>query len=46
VEGSTNAGVFETYYVEKMLALPTLEAGQVVVMDNLYAYKGQRVKDL
>ena len=44
VEGSTNAVVFETY-VEKMLA-PTLQPGQIVVMDNLSAHKGQRVKEL
>jgi transposase len=44
VEGSTNAVVFETY-VEKMLA-PTLEPGQIVVVDNLSAHKGQRVKEL
>ncbi len=36
--------VFETY-VEKVLA-PTLEPGQIVVMDNLSAHKGQRVKEL
>ena len=40
VEGSTNAVVFETY-VEKMLA-PTLQPGQIVVMDNLSAHKGER----
>jgi ABC-type cobalamin transport system ATPase subunit len=33
VEGSTNREVFEAY-VERILA-PTLEAGQVVIMDNL-----------
>jgi transposase len=44
VEGSTNATVFETY-VEKILT-PTLEPGQIVVMDNLSAHKGQRVKEL
>jgi hypothetical protein len=33
VEGSTNQGVFEAY-VEHVLA-PTLEAGQLVIMDNL-----------
>ena len=40
VEGSTNAVVFETY-IEKILT-PTLEPGQIVVMDNLSAHKGQR----
>ena len=44
VEGSTNAVVFETY-IEKILT-PTLEPGQIVVMDNLSAHKGQRVKEL
>ncbi|MCA1718219.1 MAG: transposase [Actinobacteria bacterium] len=44
VEGSTNAVVFETY-IEKILT-PTLGPGQVVVMDNLSAHKGQRVKEL
>jgi hypothetical protein len=33
VEGSTNQEVFEAY-VEHVLA-PTLEAGEVVIMDNL-----------
>ena len=44
VEGSTNAVVFETY-VEKMLA-PTLQPGQIVVMGNLSAHKGERVREL
>lgn len=44
VEGSTNAVVFETY-IEKILA-PTLEPGQIVVMDDLCAHKDQRVKEL
>ena len=44
VEGSTNAVVFETY-IEKVLT-PTLEPGQIVVMDNLCAHKGRRVKEL
>jgi transposase len=44
VEGSTNGTLFETY-LEKVL-LPTLKRGQVVVMDNLSAHKGQRVRDL
>jgi transposase len=44
VEGSTNREVFETY-VERVLA-PTLRPGQVVVMDNLTAHKGGRVKEL
>lgn len=44
VEGATTAAVFETY-VERVLA-PTLRKGQVVVMDNLSAHKGERVKQL
>jgi transposase len=44
VEGSTNGMVFETY-LEEVLC-PTLERGQVVVMDNLSAHKGERVREL
>jgi transposase len=44
VEGATNRKVFETY-VEQILA-PTLRRGQVVMMDNLTAHKGERVKEL
>jgi transposase len=36
--------VLETY-VEKILT-PTLQPGQVLVMDNLSAHKGQSVKEL
>ena len=45
VEGATTATVFESY-VEKALA-PTLPPGQIVVMmDNLSAHKGARVRKL
>jgi transposase len=44
VEGSTNREVFEAY-VEHALA-PTLEAGQVVVVDNLSAHKPARVREI
>jgi transposase len=44
VEGATTARVFETY-VERVLA-PTLRKGQVVMMDNLSAHKGERVREL
>ena len=44
VEGATNRGVFETY-LERVLA-PTLRRGQVVVMDNLTAHKGERIREL
>lgn len=44
VEGATTAAVFEGY-VEKVLA-PSLQPGQIVVMDNLSAHKGDRVRQL
>jgi len=45
VEGATtSSAVFETY-VERVLA-PTLREGQVVVMDNLSAHKGERIREL
>jgi len=44
VEGSTNTKVFETYLREVLC--PTLEEGQVVVMDNLSSHKGERVREL
>ena len=44
IEGSTTKEVFEAY-VEHLLA-PTLTTGQVVVMDNLSAQKGERVREL
>ena len=44
VEGATTRIVFETY-IEKVL-LPSLRHGQVVVMDNLSAHKGDRVRKL
>jgi transposase len=44
IEGATTALVFEAY-LERVLA-PTLRRGQVVVMDNLSAHKGERVKEL
>ena len=44
VKGSTNQEVFEAY-VEHALA-PTLEAGEVVIMDNLSAHKPARVRQL
>jgi transposase len=43
VEGATTSVVFEAY-VEQVLA-PTLRKGRVVVMDNLSAHKGQRVRE-
>ena len=44
VEGATTSVIFEAY-VEQVLA-PTLRRGQVVVMDNLSAHKGERIKEL
>jgi transposase len=44
VEGATTSAVFEAY-VEQVLA-PTLRKGQVVVMDNLSAHKGERIREL
>jgi transposase len=44
VEGATTRAVFEAY-VEEALA-PSLRSGQVVVMDNLTAHKGERVREL
>ncbi len=44
VEGSTTKEVFEAY-VEHFLT-PALRPGQVVVMDNLGAHKGERVREL
>ena len=44
VEGATTRGVFEAY-LEHVLA-PTLWAGQIVVLDNLSAHKGGRVREI
>ncbi len=44
VEGATTGAVFEAY-VGQVLA-PALRPGQVVVLDNLAARKGERVKEL
>ncbi len=44
VEGATTSAVFEAY-VEQVLG-PTLRKGQVVVMDNLSAHKGERIREL
>ena len=42
LEGSANTVAFELY-VDQVLA-PSLQAGQIVVMDNLQAHKSARVK--
>ena len=44
MEGATNREVFETYV--ELILQPTLRRGQVVVMDNLTAHKGERVREL
>ncbi len=44
VEGAITRKVFETY-IEKVL-VPSLRRGQIVVMDNLQAHKGERVREL
>ncbi len=44
VEGPTTREVFEAY-LQRVLA-PSLKPGQIVVMDNLSAHKGGRVKEL
>ena len=44
VEGATTRVVFEAYVEEALV--PSLSPGQVVVMDNLSAHKGTRVREL
>ena len=44
VEGTSTRPVFEGY-LEKVL-LPSLQRGQIVVMDNLTAHKGDRIREL
>ena len=44
IEGSANAAAFEAY-VEQVL-VPHLPPGQIIVMDNLQAHQGARVKQL
>jgi transposase len=44
IEGATDAKAFEAY-VEHFLA-PSLEEGQVVVLDNLGAHRTQRAREL
>ena len=44
VEGAVDGKAFETY-IEHFL-LPTLERGQIVVMDNLSVHKSKRVQRL
>lgn len=42
VPGATTKAAFEVYFEQELA--PSLSAGQVVVMDNLSAHKGERVR--
>jgi len=44
IEGSASAQVFEIY-IEQILA-PSLQKGQIVVMDNLSIHKGHKVREI
>jgi transposase len=44
VDGATTKDIFEAY-IEQIL-LPTIKAGDIVVLDNLSAHKSQRVCEL
>ena len=44
VDGATNKDIFQAY-VEHIL-LPTLESGDIVVLDNLSAHKNKKVRDM
>jgi len=44
VEGATTGGMFEAY-LERVLA-PSLRPGQVVMVDDLSAHKGGRVREI
>lgn len=44
IEGAVNREIFECY-VEKVLC-PTLQVGQVVILDNLSSHKGKRGTEL
>ena len=44
VEGGTNGAVFEGYL--RQMLVPALKEGDVVVMDNLSAHKGEGVREL
>jgi transposase len=43
VEGAVNTQVFETYITE--LVIPTLQPGQIVVLDNLNVHKSAAVRE-
>ena len=44
VEGASTARVFETYVAKALV--PSLRAGQIVVMDNLGAHRPKRIGEL
>jgi transposase len=44
IEGTANASAFEVYI--EHVVVPRLQAGQIVVMDNLQVHKGARVRHL
>ncbi len=44
LDGSANAEIFEIY-IEQILA-PSLQPGQMVIMDNLSIHKGKKVRQL
>ena len=44
VDGATTKDVFNAY--AEQILLPTLKAGDIVVLDNLSAHKNQEVRDL
>lgn len=44
IEGAVNAAAFEAYVAQ--ILVPSLSAGQIVVLDNLSVHKGVRVRQL
>ena len=44
VDGATNKDIFDSY-VEQIL-LPTIKAGDIVILDNLSAHKSQHAREL
>ncbi len=44
VDGATNKDVLQAY--AEHILLPTLEAGDIVVLDNLSAHKNKKVRDI
>lgn len=44
VDGATTKDIFEAYI--QQILLPTIKAGDIVVLDNLSAHKSQRVREL